>query len=179
MVENLITIYDRSATNALFDGDEQSVFVYSYSLNGANTVSANVKTHQPLFATSDGVEEATKYINAFNRKKTEAQYTSFNVNQLTLTIVFKWNEKDITQRIVNGETVNVLNISKLMHFIRTPKTYYVKDPYILPQLATDDINYYEETGFPVVIKTWSITPNTRNGDISVVLGLQEDFDTLI
>ena len=65
-----------------------------------------------------------------------------------------------------------------MHFIRTPKTYYIKDPYMLPQLSSGSIAYYKTTGIPVVIKTWDIIPNMKNGDITVELGLQEDYDDI-
>jgi len=170
----LLSFKDTSASNALFSGDEQFAYAFDIKVSGANVIKESNKTVQPTFTTEDGTG-VDKYLNAYDRKKSDAQQTTFTTPVITMKILFKGDEKDILIKQIGGETTNMLNLHKMYHMIRSPRTYYLKEETLYAQLSAGDYAYYNSNGIPVVIKSWSLDViNGGKGDVGLSLTLVED-----
>ena len=171
----LITIQDKSASNPLFAGDAKSVLSKNFKISGQNNIKTSNKTAQPTYTSADGTG-ATKYIKAYNRKKVEAQYSSFANPTITVDVLFKYADKDITSRTIGGVVTSMLSLTDLMHLVMSPKTFYINESSLLGQLAAGSNPYYSTYGIPVVVTTWVITPNSNNNDVVVTLTFNETKD---
>jgi len=174
----IITLQDKSTTNALFNGEALGMLVSTFKINGSNIVKTTNKTAQPTFVATDGTDNS-KFRTAYNRKKVESQYSAFTNPSINIDIIFKNDEKTLLSRGINGEVVNMMTMERLMHFIMTPKTYYLNDEIFANQLSTGLYPYYSTYGIPVVISTWSVSVNSSTGDIKVTLVLNETVDEYI
>jgi len=175
----LMTITDKSTNNPLFTGQEQYFFGGDLTIDGGNDVSTAKKTNQPRFIASDGTSLPQKLKNAFNRMKSKKQLVSFSTNNYKLTLYYREEDLTVENKTVNGAVVNWLSLSKLMHLIRTPKTYYLKDSTIIDALSIGDYAYYNSYGFPVVITKWNMKKSNKSGLVTVTLTFEEDKDDLV
>lgn len=175
---NLISIQDKSPANALFGGVSKYVLTKNFKLNGSNIIKSNNKTAQPTYTSSDGAG-TSKFIKAYNRKKVEAQYSAFTNPGITVDLLFKYDDKDITTRTIKGNVINMLSLQDLMLLVMTPKTYYIVEDSIISQLSSGSNPFYSTYGFPVVISNWGLTVNSGTKDVTVNLTLTETVDEYI
>lgn len=172
---NLVSIQDKSTNNALFNGVLKYCLTKDFEISGSNVVKEANKTAQQTYTAADGTTNNSKFKNAYNRKKSEVQYTAFTSPNIKFDILFKFDEKEIETRVINGTTVSMLNLGELMHIINTPKTFYLIEESVQSQLAESEYPYYSDYGIPIVIKTWSMTVEP-NKDVIVSLTCVEDVD---
>jgi len=175
---DLISIQDKSTINALFDGVLLYGQVQKFQINGTNVVKTTNKTAQPTYIAADG-SGTTKFLNAYNRKKVQAQYSAFTNPKIAVDFTFKYDEKDMTTRQLKGESVRVLTLPDIMHIIMTPKTYYLIEPSIINQLSVGDNPYYSTYGIPVVITSWSMTTDAGTKDVTVSITFDETIDEFL
>lgn len=174
---SLVSIQDKSATNALFSGALKYCQTRDFKLSGSNVIKEANKTAQQTYTASDGVD-INKYRNAHNRKKSEVQYTAFTSPNITFDIIFKYDEKDIVTRTVGGVAVSMLTLGEFMHIVNTPKTFYLTEEATQAQLSSGLYPYYSTYGIPVVVKTWTLSV-LPNKDVVANITLVEDIDEYI
>jgi len=175
---SLISFQDKASTNPLFSGEQRFVMSKNLKISGANVVKTANKTAQPTYDSTDGTG-TTKYIKAYNRKKVEAQYSAITNPTITVDLLFKYDEKDITTRTINGSEINLLSITDFMHMIMTPKTFYLVEESLIGQLSAGSYPYYSSYGIPIVITSWSMTVNSGTKDVTIELTLNETIDEYI
>ena len=173
----LFSIKDISTTNALFSGEELFCYCTNFTLTGGNIIKEMNKTAQPTFSTADGIG-SDRYIKSYNRKKATTQFTSFKSPNITIDLVFPYKDALLDEKTIGGTTTKILNLKKLLHYIRTPKTYYVKEEKFLEIVAGGEYYYYSTTGIPVVLKDYTINID-KVGNVLVSLTMTEDVDTSI
>lgn len=178
MMSNFISIQDKATSNALFGGAVVYAQVRSFQLSGTNIVKTTNKTAQPTYIAADGAD-TYKYLRAYNRKKVQAQYSAFTNPKIAVEMIFKYDEREMTTRSLNGQNVRVLTLPDVMHIIMTPKTFYLKEPSINGQLSSGDYPYYSDYGIPVVITSWSMKTDPGSKDVSVTITFGETIDEFI
>ena len=174
---NLFSIQDKDAITPLFSGDVLYCACINFSLNGANNIKEGIKTAQATFLSSDGSGN-NKNITAYNRKKITSQYSGFSPPIITVDLVFKYDDASLNETTIHGSTKKILNPRKLLHMIRIPKTYYIKEEKfmnLMSETIVDEFYYYSSYGIPVIFKSYNFTVQT-NGDIVVSLTFVEDVD---
>lgn len=174
----LISIQDKSISNPLFTGEARYVQSKAFKISGSNIVKTTNKTAQPTYTSADGTG-ITKYLHAYNRKKVQAQYSAFANPTITVDLLFKYDERTITTRTINGVSTPMLTITDAMHMIMTPKTYYIKEDALITQLSAGDNPYYSTYGIPIVIASWDITTKADTNDVIISLTLNETIDEFI
>ena len=178
MTQQLISLQDKSLSNALFGGEARYIISKNFKLTGSNVVKTTNKTAQPTYTIEDGAG-LTKYIKAYNRKKVEAQYSAFTNPTVTVDLLFKHDEKDIVTRTINGVVTPLLSITDFLHLVMTPKTYYIKEDSLIAQLSVGDNPYYSAYGIPVVITTWNMTVSPGTNDVVISLTMNETIDEFV
>jgi len=175
MMGNFISIQDKSSSNALFGGNLMFSQILSFQLSGSNVVKTTNKTAQPTYIADDG-SGTTKFLNAYNRKKVQAQYSAFSNPKIGVKILFKYDERFMKTRSLNGNVVSVLTLPDVMHIIMTPKTYYLKEESLNDQLSSGDYPYYSDYGIPVVVTSWSMQTDPGSKDVTVSITFDETID---
>lgn len=176
--KNFVVLSDLSAS-PLWDGEPVYLLATSINFNGGSILNLKNKTLQTIAQNTTDTTAGDSdfiYINNYNRRKNNVSYGGFKNMEISITLVFDM-EKIGNSLFINGAERKIFTPSKLMELILKPRTLYLKDHSLCELLS-----FVQDTspaiisfnGFPVVLNSYTITPDINSKQIIIDLSFIED-----